>query len=486
MALLIYLILIPLLTSTLALIMREKDSVYVSLASTMISMLLSIYSWHYFLLIKKPLIENYTIESLRIINSSLYLYGDALSLSLVLLTGITMFFVALSSLTLIHHSKRTYNFLILITQAGIVGTFLARDFIFFFIFWEVVLIPMFFLIDLWGGPRRHYAAMKFLIYTHIGSVIMLLGIFVGYGYAAKNFSFDSYFSSSYLLDPFLKTLVFFTFFIAFAIKMPLPPVHTWLPDAHVEAPSPVSVILASLLLKMGGYGMLRIAYPLATDIANNYFLFIASLAAISAIYISYVAMTQQDLKRMIAYSSITQMSLAMLAIALTFYVSIKELANVLYSASAFIMISHGFIVGALFILAGVVHEKAGTREIDKLGGLNYLMPKFSLSLIIASLGEIGLPGTSGFIAEILVLLGILPFITSNVFFLLLAILVLGALVITTAYILHMLKRVSFGKKKEETNISSDATALDIAAPLGMMLTSIIFGIAPILILAGFS
>ncbi|MDT7891431.1 MAG: NADH-quinone oxidoreductase subunit M [Thermoproteota archaeon] len=483
---LIYLIIVPLIFSIISLIFKDKISQLITIISTIITMILSIYIWYNFLINKSILKENYVITGLNSINSSLYLYGDAVSLSLVLLTGIVMFFVALSSLTLIHHSIRTYNFLILVTQIGITGTFLARDFLFFFIFWEVVLIPMFFLIDIWGDERRHYAAMKFLIYTHIGSVIMLLGIFIGYAYAAKSFSFDAYFSNIVMLDTFLKTLIFFAFFIAFAIKMPIPPFHTWLPDAHVEAPSPVSVILASLLLKMGGYGMLRIAYPLVPDIANSYFIYISLLAAISTAYISYVAMTQDDLKRMIAYGSITQMSLVMLAIATSFNQLNTPIANLLYTTAIFIMISHGFIIGALFILSGVIKERTGTRLISKLGGLNSYMPKFSFSLILATLGDIGLPGTSGFIAELLIIVGLIRLITSSMLYLTLTVLVLLALVVTTCYFLQMLKRVSFGRKKEELIISSDASNLEIAAPIGMMIVSIILGIAPIFILLGFT
>jgi len=485
--LLLILIILPTIGGLISLMFKNKTSLHVANIITFITMVISIYLWLNFLITKQTIVEIYEIYPLKQFNSSLYLYGDAVSLSLVFLTGIIMFFVTLSSYTHIHHSIPSYNFLVLVTQTGIFGTFLARDFIFFFIFWEIVLIPMFFLIEHWGGPRRSYAAMKFLIFTHIGSVIMLLGIFSGYAFITKDFSFDAYLKDVKHAEIWLQNLIFLSFFIAFAIKMPIPPFHTWLPDAHVEAPSPISVVLAGLLLKMGGYGMLRIAYPFVPEIVNNYFTIIALLSAFSALYISYVAMVQNDLKRMIAYSSITHMSLTLLAISVSFYIKINypTLASILFIGAIFLMISHAFIVGALFLLAGVIHEHAGTREIEKLSGLNFLMPKFSLSLILASLGEIGLPGTSGFIAEILIIIGIIPLALTNQIFLILTILVLATLVVTTGYILHMLKRVAFGPKKEITKVDGDAKTLEVIPPVLMMVISIIFGIAPIIILYGF-
>lgn len=484
--LLFWLVIIPTIGGIISLVPNKKLSYATALVTNIIATAISINLWYYFLVNKSPIVVNYEVQPFVPIKSSYYLYGDALGLALALLTTLIMIFVTLSSIVEIKNSVNVYNSLTLITETGILGTFLARDFIFFFIFWEVVLIPMFFLIELWGGPRRSYAAIKFLIFTHIGSVVMLLGIFVGYAYVTHSFSFDSYFQLIPFSPPFIQSLFFITFYIAFAIKMPIPPFHTWLPDAHVEAPSPISVVLAGLLLKMGGYGMLRIAFPMAINTANSVFPLISLLAAVSAAYISYVAMVQRDLKRMIAYSSITQMSFALLAISTSYYFVNYNLAlhNLLYSAAVFIMISHAFIVGSLFLLAGIILERAGTRDIPSLRGLNKLMPKFAISLTLSSLGEIGLPSTSGFIAELLVFSGIFPFLTKNLLFLALTIIVIIAIAITTGYFLQMLKRILFGKYDGNAKIE-DASLFEIMNPVVLMIISIILGLMPFLILNGF-
>jgi len=485
-SLLFWIIIIPIIGGILSLVPRRKISFSIALATNLVLTFFSAYLWYNFLIYKKPIIINIEIPPFTPIKSSYYLYGDALSLSLTLLTTIIMIFVTLSSVFEIKSLVNVYNSLTLITETGILGTFLARDFIFFFIFWETVLIPMFFLIELWGGPRRSYAAIKFLIFTHIGSVIMLLGIFVGYAYVTHSFSFDSYYSLIPYSSQFIQSLFFITFYIAFAIKMPIPPFHTWLPDAHVEAPSPISVVLAGLLLKMGGYGMLRITYPMDVNFANSIFPLISLLAAISAAYISYVAMVQRDLKRMIAYSSITQMSLTLLAISTSFYIlsSNAALSKLLYSASVFIMISHAFIVGSLFLLAGIILERTGTRDIPSLQGLNKLMPKFAISLTLSSLGEMGLPSTSGFIAEFLVFSGIIPYLLKSPLFLALSILVILAVAITTGYFLQMMKRILFGKYNGNRKIE-DASIYEIMNPILLMIISIILGLMPFLILNGF-
>ncbi|MEM0271972.1 MAG: NuoM family protein [Thermoprotei archaeon] len=323
---------------------------------------------------------------------------DGISVPLVLLTTITSIVVVLSSSKVIEHRRALYYSLIMISEAGVLGVFTSLDLFVFYIFWELVLVPMFFLIGIWGGPRKVYSAYKFLIYTHVGSVSMLVGIFIAY-FSTGGVSFNLMFIAQHLTNPsfpeYLKVAVFTALVLGFLIKMPVFPFHTWLPDAHVEAPSPVSVLLASLLLKMGGYGMIRLAFEMIPQVAKLYAYPIMILGVVSAVYGALVAYRQDDVKRMVAFSSISHMGFVLVGVA--------TLTSIGIVGSVFQMFSHGIIVGSLFLLSGFVGETAGTRRISQLSGLAKLIPKLGGLMTFTSLASVGLPGLSGFVAEFMIL-----------------------------------------------------------------------------------
>jgi NADH-quinone oxidoreductase subunit M len=313
------------------------------------------------------------------------------------------------------------------------GVFAALDFFLFYVFWEVMLVPMYFLIGVWGGPRKEYAAIKFFLYTLFGSIFMLVAILVLY-----------FTSNPHTLDmvklieigpTFARGIQIFTFaffFIAFAIKVPVWPFHTWLPDAHVEAPTAISIILAGVLLKMGTYGMLRISWPMLPEGIKYFSLPIAILGVIAIIYGALVSMAQKDLKKLVAYSSVSHMGYCMMALAA--YSSVTALSGCMFQ-----MVSHGLITGALFLLVGVLYDRAHTREIAAFGGLGKKLPVYTAIMTLFAMASLGLPGMSGFISEFMIFVG-----SFSSFPILVGIAVLGV-VLTAAYILRMVQRVFLGE-----------------------------------------
>ena len=355
---------------------------------------------------------------------------DGLSIALVFLTALLGFIAALASGG-IQQRQKEYYVLYLLLMTGMTGTFLALDFFLFYIFWEVVLIPMYFLIGIWGGPRREYAAIKFFLYTLLGSVLMLVAILVMY-FTSQPHSFNmlEIAQVSGQFDLRLQILLFLAFYLAFAIKVPVFPFHTWLPDAHVEAPTPISVILAGVLLKMGTYGLVRIAWPMFPQ-AVNYFAFsLAVLGAIGIVYGACVAMAQTDFKKMIAYSSVSHMGFVILGLAS------RNIAGV--NGAILEMFNHGIITGGMFLLVGVLYDRAHTRELNRFGGLSGTMPVYAFFLTFCSLASLGLPGLSGFVGEFLSLaggFGAYQWVT--------VVAALG-LIITAVYFLYMIQRVLLG------------------------------------------
>jgi len=346
---------------------------------------------------------------------------------------------------------------------------MALDLFLFYIFWEIVLVPMYFLIAIWGGPKREYAAIKFFLYTLAGSVFMLLGIVALYFTSNPHtFIMLELAKPTQALALGLQIVIFIAFFLGFAVKVPLFPFHTWLPDAHVEAPTPISVLLAGVLLKMGGYGFFRISFPILKEAARYFALPLAVLAVINIIYAAFVAMAQRDFKKMVAYSSVSHMGFVILGLA---SMTLTGLNGALLE-----MFNHGIITGAMFLLVGVLYERTHTRELDAFGGLGAKMPVYAGFLTIFALASLGLPGLSGFVSEFLSLLGAYP-----VFKLITIISVLG-MVITAGYFLYMLQRVLLGKLNEKWANIIDMNRVELITLLPLMLIIVAVGVYPLVAL----
>ncbi len=374
------------------------------------------------------------------IGASYHIGIDGFGLLLVMLTTLLGFLAILSSWTSVKDRLKEYYAFFLLLQTGMLGVFMARDFLLFFVFWETVLVPMYFIIGIWGGPRRVYAAIKFMIYTLIGSVLMLLGILVLYSryYTQfQSYSFDIADLMRLQLSPGVQWWVFWAFFIGFAVKVPMWPFHTWLPDAHVEAPTAGSVILASVLLKMGTYGFLRFSLPLLPDAARNHTVItiVAVLSIIGIVYGALASLMQKDWKKLVAYSSVSHLGFCTLGI-----IALNPAG---IAGSIIQQINHGISTGMLFLIVGVVYERRHTREISEYGGLMKVMPVFTLVFGIAALSSMGIPPLNGFIGEITILGG--AFQMSKVWAFWCAVgIALGA-----AYLLWLFQRTMLGEVREK-------------------------------------
>jgi NADH-quinone oxidoreductase subunit M len=385
---------------------------------------------------------------------------DGISLPMLVLSALLTFLAVVASWK-IDSKPKFYFAMLLLLQVGTNGVFLALDFVLFYVFWEIVLIPMYFLIAQWGGPRREYAAIKFFLYTLLGSVFMLVGIVTLY---LKTGSFDMIRLAAigHLLPAQLQWWLFLLFFLGFVVKVPVWPLHTWLPDAHVEAPTAASAILAGTLLKMGTYGFLRVSLPMLPAGFLAWQWFIAVLAMISIVYGAAVAFAQTDIKKLVAYSSVSHMGFAMLGIAAANVIGIDGAVAVSFS--------HGLIAGMLFLMVGMVYDRAHTRKISELSGLAAQMPVIAGLLAFASFASLGIPGLSGFVGEFLSLLGAwqsaLPvwivFVSS-----------LGVL-LGAAYMLWMIQRVIMGDPSHVIADCPDATPREIfvVAPLVILIVAV--------------
>ena len=395
---------------------------------------------------------------------------DGLSAPLVLLTGILGIVAVFASWSVSVRMKEHFMWL-LVLQGAVIGVFTSLDFFLFFLFWELELIPMFFLISIWGTGRKEYSAMKFVIFTILGSAFLLIGILSLY-FSTNTFDMTllpDKIAGAKLIMP--ASVLFFLTIIGFAIKLPVFPFHTWLPDAHTDAPTAASVMLAGVLLKMGGYGMFRVSASMFPEQIVDYSWLLATLGLINILYGAAITIRQTDLKRLIAYSSVSHMGFVLLGIA----AAKGGTAELGMNGAALQMFTHGTITGLLFLTVGFIYEKAHTRYIPDLGGLANRMPFLAAGLLVAGLASLGLPGTSGFVAEITIFMGSFP--AWHWFAALAAI----GVVLTAGYILWMIQRVMFGPQLLRHNNLSDASIPEMI-PVAILVASIlVVGIYPAVI-----
>jgi NADH-quinone oxidoreductase subunit M len=368
---------------------------------------------------------------------------DGLSLPLVLLTTFLTVTSVLVSFS-ITKRQRLYYAMLMILATSVLGVFMAMDFLLFFLFWELELFPMFLLISIWGSGRKEYSAVKFVLYTIAGSAFMLIGILV-LAFSANTFDIEQLGQ----VEEFKGTLiplgaVFFFLFIGFAVKLPIVPLHTWLPDAHGDAPTAVSVMLAGVLLKMGGYGLIRMCVTILPDTADDYGIWFAVIGSVSVLYGAFITLRQTDVKRLIAYSSVSHMGIVMLGIG--------ALGEVSLMGATYQMLAHGVVTGMLFAMVGLMYDRTHTREIARLGGLARQMPVIATGLVFAGFASLGLPAMAGFIGELTVFLGAFQKFEWAV------LMSIFGVVLSAGYILWTMQRVVFGPVKHEWDHEGDQKA----------------------------
>jgi NADH-quinone oxidoreductase subunit M len=465
------LILLPLAGAVPILLGDERSAKRIALVITTLELILSLGLWWAFdpsqggmqLVSSAPWIPRWGVT---------YRIGiDGISLFMVLLTTVMMPLSVLASWTSITRSERAFYALMLTLLTGLVGVFIALDLFVFYIFFEVMLIPMYFIIGIWGGANRLYAAIKFIIYTMAGSLLMLVAIVVmvwkiGAATGTLSFAYEHLLVNSGVLGPAAPWL-FAAFALAFAIKVPIFPLHTWLPDAHVEAPTAGSVLLAAVMLKIGTYGFLRFAVPFFPQVALSPFVtrLMVILAVIGVIYGALVAMVQPDIKKLVAYSSVSHLGFVMLGIWGVSVISVQ--------GALMVMISHGISTGALFLLIGMIYERRHTRLIEAYGGIARVVPIFSLILTVVALSSIGLPGLNGFVGEFLVLLGSFssyPWATG---------IATTGVIFAAAYLLWALQRMIFNPLDNPENESlTDLTGRELAVLLPLIVGIVWLGLFP--------
>jgi NADH-quinone oxidoreductase subunit M len=419
---------------------RAAAARWVSLGVSGLTFLLSIPLWASFAIGTAQMQFVERTSWIPAIHSDFYIGVDGISMPLILLTTFTTVLIVIASWQNVEKRVAQYFAAFLILEGLMIGVFAALDGVLFYVLWEAMLLPMFIIIGVWGGPRRVYATIKFFLYTFIGSLLMLVALIYLY---LKSGSYELAVFQRMPLTLTEQTFIFLAFLAAFAVKVPMWPVHTWLPDAHVEAPTGGSVVLAAIMLKMGGYGFLRFSLPIAPDASRELDWLIIALSLIAVVYIGFVALVQRDMKKLIAYSSIAHMGFVTLGTFIGFQIVAHtgKTAGIQMGMDGALvqMLSHGLVSGAMFLCVGVMYDRVHSREITAYGGVINTMPKFAGFMVLFAMANAGLPGTSGFVGEFLVLLASFK---ANVWYAFLAgtTMVLGA-----AYTLWLVKRVIFGE-----------------------------------------
>jgi proton-translocating NADH-quinone oxidoreductase chain M len=463
-----FMLLLPLVAACCTFLARHHAELckVIALIASGIVLLMSFYLWYAF----DPAASGYQFEVLLKWFPSLGVsYGvgiDGLALPFVILTSL-LCFLALIYTNDIPERASLYYALVLLVEVGLIGVFTATDLFLFYIFWEVVLLPMFFMIGIWGGNFRSYAAMKFLIYTHVASVIMMLAIGAMYFKAESLLGYYTFYIPDLISAGFpadFQMLVFPALLFAFAVKLATVPFHTWLPDAYVEAPIGGTILLSGIIIKMGGYGLIRVGYMMNPAGAEHYTTLIVVLALITIVFGAFVALTQDSLRKLLAYSSISHMGFILIGVASLTYFGVR--------GAVFQMVAHGLIFAALFMACGVIEERAKTDLISKIGGLYYKIPKTMTLLLLACLASMGIPGFAGFVGEFAVLAGVV-----DAFGWLVLLIILG-MVISVAFYLWMFQRIAFGQVSENLVNIKDCSLFEGAPIVVLVVLFILFGLMP--------
>jgi len=461
------LIFLPLVGAAFILLLRGDDEAtrnnirWTALITTLVTFLLSLWAWKLF----DPSTAAFQlVEERAWIGAGLtYKLGvDGMSMPFVLLTTFLMPFCIGASWVSIQHRVKEYMVCFLVLETLMIGVFSALDLVLFYVFFEGGLIPMFLIIGVWGGKRRIYASFKFFLYTLIGSLLMLLAIMAMYGVAGTT-DITVLLKTDFPVS--MQKYLWLAFFASFAVKMPMWPVHTWLPDAHVEAPTAGSVILAGILLKMGGYGFLRFSLPMFPDASLYFAPMVWTLSIIAIVYTSLVALVQEDMKKLIAYSSVAHMGFVTMGL---FAMNTQGVQGAVFQ-----MVSHGFVSGALFLCVGVVYDRIHTRDIAAYGGLVQRMPLYALVFMVFTMANVGLPGTSGFVGEFLTLIGAFGANPWVAFF------ATTGVILSAAYALYLYRRVIFGVLEKPALVGiKDLDSREIALFTPLLLLTIYYGVHP--------